>query len=645
MTAGAQDRSAGRRGRARRRSGPLRRHGREPPVARSRSSTRCSRAPGSPSSTPLFAAIGRDAGARAAAVRAARTGVARLDHVRAGPAHRPIGLGRPLRRRRSSARGLVGGGGGRAAGARQRQRLLRRLRRGVGACWPRSPCSGGTRHIDPQEDDLVVGTVLQVGFPLLALPWLFATAHSPAARGRRSSRRRFRRRSCSRPPGCSPWGSSRLDALSASSGLELAPEPLVAAAARRRAGGHGAHRGPACVPPRHADRRHPGRAARAAARDPDADRRRASGGPRVPAELPEPGHRLPRASLIAEPPAADRSPIPGAPFGSLRRSRRPGRARPIAPGAILVSIALLTAAVVVLFVVVVRLTFAPPGRRGRRARRRAARGARVPAARPRAAPAAVRAPPRRRGAPTTAQRGLPRLPRAPRGRDRDLARQPAEPPATHAARLRAAGFRDPRAGAPRRRLRAGALRAADAARRARPARALGRCGDRSGPASGERRAPDGCRRRPRRRPRLTPATGGLRYDSGLHGPEVGRARRGMPQHVVDTISGLHHVLCSPSASSRRSCIAVSRCRRALRSRSTGRSWRRRRPARLGRGAREHVGIGRSEPGAGRAAGLAAFRLGVFQAEWAFAMTRPHLRESVVPAGVAIHGAALGVSRL
>src|SRR5207342_3412069 len=38
--------------------------------------------------------------------------------------------------------------------------------------------------------------------------------------------------------------------------------------------------------------------------------------------------------------------------------------------------------------------------------------------------------------------------------------------------------------------------------------------------------------------------------------------------------------------------------------------------------------------------VAAFLIGLFQAEWAFAVTRPHLRSSVVPAGLAIHGVAV-----
>ena len=53
---------------------------------------------------------------------------------------------------------------------------------------------------------------------------------------------------------------------------------------------------------------------------------------------------------------------------------------------------------------------------------------------------------------------------------------------------------------------------------------------------------------------------------------------------------------------------------------------------------------RAEPGAGPA-GLLLFVVGLFQAEWALAMLRPRLREVATPAGVAIHGAALGIALL
>jgi hypothetical protein len=77
----------------------------------------------------------------------------------------------------------------------------------------------GSRHVDAPDDDLVVGSLLQWGFPLLALPWLYgATLAGPARSAFVTAA--FPATLLFGTAGLFALGLARLDALTASSGLD-----------------------------------------------------------------------------------------------------------------------------------------------------------------------------------------------------------------------------------------------------------------------------------------------------------------------------------------------------------------------------------------------------------------------------------------
>ena len=77
----------------------------------------------------------------------------------------------------------------------------------------------GSRHVDAPDDDLVVGSLLQWGFPLLALPWLYGATLAGAARSAFVTAA-FPATLLFGTAGLFALGLARLDALTASSGLD-----------------------------------------------------------------------------------------------------------------------------------------------------------------------------------------------------------------------------------------------------------------------------------------------------------------------------------------------------------------------------------------------------------------------------------------
>jgi hypothetical protein len=297
----------------------------------------------------------------------------------------------------------------------------------------------GSRHVDQKEDDLVVGTILEWGIPLLAVPWLVGLALTPAARAAFVAVA-FPSTLVFVTAGLFALGLSRLDALSASSGLDwrrnrpwlvmlvavLAVMTLIAVPASFLLGAPitsvlGGLLGPLAI-----------------VLSPFAEAAR-----QILTFLLgflDPLVAFLRSLMQAHPPPV--LDTPSGPFGSLppRPPDSAGDGSPV--GTILVVLFLLAVALIAL-IVVVRLTMQRQ----------------VPAAALPDQPFEEReyrlpglslhlprfSRPRRRPDPTTASEAYLGFLAALDGRP-ELARRPSEPPASHAARLREAGFTDLRAG-------------------------------------------------------------------------------------------------------------------------------------------------------------------------------------------------------
>ena len=166
----------------------------------------------------------------------------------------------------------------------------------------------GSRHHDVLDDDLVNGSLLQWGFPLLAAPWLYASqlATGPARGLRRDGVPGHAALRGGRPP---RRGSRTARCAGRPVGRELALEPRVVGAAAQRARPDGRDRHSECVPARHAARGPAGRPARPALHRACAGRIRLREAHRVRVLPADAGDRLPDTAgpePAAGRPAADR---------------------------------------------------------------------------------------------------------------------------------------------------------------------------------------------------------------------------------------------------------------------------------------------------------------------------------------------------